>query len=49
VELVGFVCIVILHNPMYTLFAQNVAVVCVIVTLNTVGRMLKMVISSSKK
>ena len=49
VELVGFVCIVILHNPMYTLFAQIVAVVCVIITLNTLGRMLKMEISSSKK
>ena len=42
VELVGFVCIVILHILMYTLFAQNVVVVCVIVTLNAVGRMLKM-------
>lgn len=48
-ELVGFVCIVILHNPMHTLFAQNVAVVCVIITLNTVGRMLKIEILSSKK
>jgi len=49
VELVGFVCLVILHNPMNTLLAQNVAIVCVIITLNTVGRMLKMEISSSKK
>ena len=49
VELVDFVFIVILHNLMYTLFAQNVAVVCVIITLNTVGRMLKKEISSSRK
>jgi uncharacterized membrane protein len=40
VELLDFVFIGILHNLRYTLFAQNVAVVCVIITLNTVGRML---------
>jgi hypothetical protein len=49
VELVDFMFIVILHNLLYTLFAQNVAVICVIITLNAVGRMLKKEISSSKK
>jgi len=48
-ELMGFVFIVFLHNLMYTLFAQNVAVLCGIITCNTVGRMLKTEISSSKK
>lgn len=37
------------YDVQYTLFVQNVAVVCVIITLNTVGRMLKKEISSSKK